>query len=218
MKMGFWKKCKEYVDILDILLPPPVWLIWKLISTRITKETRRIVILGCQGSGKTELWCRLRGIQNQEKGGTGQEQIEEFELGQKEDGTSVVVLTTKDIGGGNLWVREYNNLINEDRTCIFYLINLQRFELEREDNQRRLRKITSIISNEKFEKCGLILVATFYDKCGKSRKEIQTEVQSMLREIKMMKKASEIPIEIINTTNDNDVKIIKKEIFKSLES
>lgn len=219
--MGIWKNLKEGMKVVFF----PVWLLWIFIREfcrGVSSETRRIVILGCQGSGKTELWCRLRGIPYQEKGpGTGSEQMEEFELGRKEDGTPVIVLTTKDIGGGEQWVKdEYDNLINEDGTYIFYLINLKQFEEEKKENQIRLTRIASIIKKKQFEKCGLRLVATFYDKCGKNKKEAQAEVQSMFRDIKMMKKskASEIPVEVINTTNDNDVEIIKKEILKSLES
>lgn len=216
--MKLWK---EYKDFLRTLCWP-IEIIWifirELFKGEITKETRRIVILGKKWSGKTELWCRLRGIKNQEKGGTSEEPIEMFELGRKEDGTPVIVLATKDIGGGDQWVSDYDNLINEDGTYVFYLINLDRFEKEKKENQLRLTRIASIIKKKKFEKCGLRLVATFYDTCGKSKNEAIADVQSMLREIKMIKKTSEIPVEVINTTNDNDVKIIKKEILKSLES
>ena len=165
--MGFLKKCKEFVEYV-VNGYRKIYLFFK---SKINKETRRIVILGSQISGKTELWCRLQGIPNQENGGTSNEPIEWFELGRKEDGTPVFVLATRDIGGGDKWVYKYDDLINEDGTYIFYLINLERFEEEKEGNLDRLRKIASIIISKKFEKCGLRLVATFYDKYGKARKK-----------------------------------------------
>lgn len=67
-------------------------------------KTRRIAILGSSMSGKTTLWNQLRNRNvGYDYSPTGQSYIESFRV--KIDDREVLVLATKDIGGGDDWVK-----------------------------------------------------------------------------------------------------------------
>ena len=86
------------------LFPPfgLIYLLWILIS-RIpgvpNKHTKKIVILGCKESGKTELWSRLGAkLKESSKNRTAQQTVSEFTISKNEK--KITISETKDIGGG----------------------------------------------------------------------------------------------------------------------
>ena len=105
------------------------------LSDSPNEKTKRIVILGSSMSGKTTLWKQLKDrlvgyddhistsgkavIASDEYRTTGLATIDSFKVKYKEN--EVRILATKDIGGGDLWVKYYDELITEDGTFIYFL-------------------------------------------------------------------------------------------------
>ena len=175
------------------------------------KKTVKIIILGPQYSGKTELWCRLQGIVNKEKGGTGQDEIKEFVLGKKKDGTSVVVEDSIDIGGGDTYVKEYDKLIVSDGTFIYYLIDVRKIKQDKEDTKLRLRKIASLATKDNLHDTD--------DEDGKYPGIKEDAKKEIIRDIlgNTIKGLKSTRVEIISPTNPTDIETIKNEILKTIE-
>ena len=190
--------------------------LFKLLFPR--KDTVKIAILGCKGCGKTELWCRLQGKDNLSHGGTSQEKIDSFIIGKKSDGTKVEVAATKDIGGGDSWVSEYESLINHDGTFIYFLIDLTKMEEKNVDDIRdRLRKISAIMENGKFKNCGLRILATFFDKYNGTEAQAISYIKEKVFKKRIKGIDMEKRIQVINVTDNNHVEIIREQILKSIE-
>ena len=87
-----------------------------MLSNTITRNTKNIVILGSKGSGKTTLWNKLRNINNDtDTTTTDQEKIKQF-LVKGSNNRSVNITDTQDLGGDNLWVNNYDKIINKKGT------------------------------------------------------------------------------------------------------
>ena len=201
----------------------PIWGPWVLIFKLFApdKNTVKIAILGgSKGCGKTELWNQLRGTKNPGKP-TTQAIIESFVLGKKQNGDEVTVETSKDYGGGKLYVEYYKEIINSSGVFIYFLIDLRTIKENTEVIRARLRKIGTIIKKNKYENCGICIVGTFYDKyksASKDKEDARNEIWTVLKNIKELDKLKkdELHTHIINTTNKSDIEEILREIFKTL--
>lgn len=102
----------------------PLWLLWVLGGSLLVglfcgllsspdENTKRIVVFGSKASGKTTLWNQLmdKKVVREEYRTTNQEKIESFNV--FANNHYVKVLATKDIGGGDMFVRYYDELISE---------------------------------------------------------------------------------------------------------
>lgn len=186
------------------------------------KKTVKIIILGPQYSGKTELWCRLQGIVNKSKGGTGKDEIKEFVLGKKKDGTSVIVEDSIDMGGGDLYVKEYDKQIVSDGIFIYYLIDVRKIKQDKEDTKLRLRKIASLVTKNSLHNCGITILGTHIDtddEDGKYPGTKEDAKKEIIREIlgNTIKGLKSPRVEIISPTNPTDIETIKNEILKTIE-
>ena len=213
----------NWLPIIDEFLPIIQWLLEIIFKQmKPNKKTVKIIILGPQYSGKTELWCRLQGIVNKEKGGTGQDEIKEFVLGKKKDGTSVVVEDSIDIGGGDTYVKEYDKLIVSDGTFIYYLIDVRKIKQDKEDTKLRLRKIASLATKNNLHNCGITILGTHIDtddEDGKYPGIKEDAKKEIIRDIlgNTIKGLKSTRVEIISPTNPTDIETIKNEILKTIE-
>ncbi len=213
---GLWTIIIASLPILQQLLE----IIFK--QKKPNKNTVKIIILGPQYSGKTELWCRLQGKVNKEKGGTGKEEIKEFVLGKKKDGTSVVVEDSIDMGGGDSYVKEYDKLIVSNGTFIYYLIDVRKITQGKEDTKLRLRKIASLAKKNNLHNCGITILGTHIDaddEDGKYPGTKEDAKKEIIREIlgDTIKGLKSTRVEIVSPTNPTDIETIKNEILKTIE-
>ena len=115
----------------------PLWLLWVLGGSLLVglfcgllsspdENTKRIVVFGSKASGKTTLWNQLmdKKVVREEYRTTNQEKIESFNV--FANNHYVKVLATKDIGGGDMFVRYYDELISENGTFVYFLVDLTR--------------------------------------------------------------------------------------------
>lgn len=205
----------------------PIWAPWWFLFSIFEpgEKTVKIAILGgSKGCGKSELWNQLRRTKNPEKA-TEQTEIESFVLGKKRNGEEVIVETTKDFGGGELYVRFYEEIINSDGVFIYFLIDLRNIKRDADIIRARLRKITTIIEKGKYENCGICIIGTFYDKFRgvlglKDKEDAKNEIWKVLnnghKNIKGLDK-DKLNIRIINTTDQSDIEEIRKEILATLD-
>lgn len=210
------------------LLLWPIWplgwllyLILKLLLKSPNDKTIKIAILGgSKGCGKSELWNQLRGTKNPRKP-TEQIEIKSFVLGKKKNGEDVTVETTKDLGGGDLYVSSYEEIINSDDVFIYFLIDLRSIKKDAENIRARLRKIGTIL--KKHKNCGVNIIGTFYDKyrgvfAQNSKEDAKNEILRVLAHKPVMGiDEKKLHIHIINTTNNQDIEEIRNEILKTLE-
>lgn len=205
-------------------LTSPIWVPLMLIIGIFIPDdnTVKIAILGgSKGCGKTELWNQLRGTKNPKKS-TEQTKVDSFVLGKKQNGDEVKVETTKDLGGGDLYVEYYKDIINSNGVFIYFLIDLQTIKENTNEIRARLRKILTIIEKGKYDNCGICIVGTFYDKYksdSKDKEDAKNEIWKVLnsghRAIKGLDK-DKLNIHIINTTDKSDIEEIRKEILATL--
>lgn len=214
----------SWLPIIVASMPILQWLLEIIFKQRKpNKKTVKIIILGPQYSGKTELWCGLRRIVNKSKGGTeGKSEIKEFELGKKKDGTKVFVEDSIDIGGGDSYVKEYDNLLVSDGTFIYYLIDVRKIKQDKEDTRIRLRKIASLVTKKDLHNCGITILGTHIDTDDEDGNYPGTKddaKKEIIREIlgNTIKGLKSPRVEIISPTNPTDIETIKNEILKTIE-
>ena len=151
------------------------------LSDSPNEKTKRIVILGSSMSGKTTLWKQLKDrlvgyddhistsgkavIASDEYRTTGLATIDSFKVKYKEN--EVRILATKDIGGGDLWVKYYDELITEDGTFIYFLVDLTKLQDAKQEIRSRLQLISKRIKDKKLSNCGFKIVATHFDEYEK---------------------------------------------------
>lgn len=228
--MGFFDRLKKRITSLDrkelalLCLQPiqgGIFLFTKELYCTITAKTKRIIILGSKGSGKTTLWNQLQDkIQTSSPDPTDISNIESFRIAA--NGRTVKVPSTKDIGGGNDWVTSYENIINKDGTYIYYLVDLLNLHEKQMalEIRARLTKISYIIKDKRLMNCGCKILLTnkaAYDKEHKAKFGSPLEhAKNMLELNKLDKKKLSfsindmmIPVEL---TNSADIEKIKKEI------
>ena len=159
----------------------PVWLLWVLggsigsilvalfcgLSSSPDEKTKRIVVFGSKASGKTTLWNQLMDKKVvTEYRTTDQEKIESFNF--FANNRFVRVLATKDIGGGDMFVRYYNELISENGTFVYFLVDLTRLHETKQEIRSRLQVISKCIKDKKLLNCGFKIIATHFDEYDKN--------------------------------------------------
>lgn len=131
------------------------------IITSPNKETKKIIILGMKGAGKTTLWNKLRGKNSTPKE-TSIEEIESFTL-KRIDGSDITIESTEDIGGGDDNVSgKYEELIQKD-SFIYFLFDIRKVEQDKKVINARMMKIWTHIIDHNIENVSMQLVATHFD-------------------------------------------------------
>ena len=214
----------------------PVWLLWVLggsigsilvalfcgLSSSPDEKTKRIVVFGSKASGKTTLWNQLmdKKVVREEYRTTNQEKIESFNF--FANNHFVRVLATKDIGGGDMFVRYYNELISENGTFVYFLVDLTRLHETKQEIRSRLQVISKCIKDKKLQNCGFKIIATHFDEYDKNNynllektKNAKAEVMSVLTDKKINNCSLKIDLDHIMVANLLDksyINSIKKEI------
>ena len=213
----------------------PVWLLWVLggsigsilvalfcgLSSSPDEKTKRIVVFGSKASGKTTLWNQLMDKKVvTEYRTTDQEKIESFNF--FANNRFVRVLATKDIGGGDMFVRYYDELISENGTFVYFLVDLTRLHETKQEIRSRLQVISKCIKDKKLQNCGFKIIATHFDEYDKNNynllektKKAKAEVISVLtdKEIKNCSLKLDLDhIMVANLLNKYYIDIIKKDI------
>lgn len=205
----------------------PLWIIWLLAGGVITgllcgmlsspdENTQKIVILGSSGAGKTTLWDKLRGkISHTSYYQTNQESVDSFSI--TVAGKTVRIPKTRDIGGNDFAVQYYKDLINEDGTFIYFLVDLTKLDVTEREIRARLQVISKILKDKKLEKCGFKILATHFDEYSRKKstrpEDAVAEVQKCLSNIKNCSIKIDIDhIMAVDLTKGYYVDKIKKEI------
>ena len=213
----------------------PVWLLWVLggsigsilvalfcgMSSSPDENTKRIVVFGSKASGKTTLWNQLMDKKVvTEYRTTDQEKIESFNF--FANNRFVRVLATKDIGGGDMFVRYYNELISENGTFVYFLVDLTRLHETKQEIRSRLQVISKCIKDKKLLNCGFKIIATHFDEYDKNNynllektKKAKAEVISVLTDKEIKKCSLKLDLDHIMVANLLDksyINSIKKEI------
>ena len=213
----------------------PVWLLWVLggsigsilvalfcgSSSSPDEKTKRIVVFGSKASGKTTLWNQLMDKKVvTEYRTTDQEKIESFNV--FANNHYVKVLATKDIGGGDMFVRYYNELISENGTFVYFLVDLTRLHETKQEIRSRLQVISKCIKDKKLLNCGFKIIATHFDEYDKNNynllektKKAKAEVISVLTDKEIKNCSLKIDLDHIMVANLLDksyINSIKKEI------
>ena len=213
----------------------PVWLLWVLggsigsilvalfcgLSSSPDEKTKRIVVFGSKASGKTTLWNQLMDKKVvTEYRTTDQEKIESFNF--FANNRFVRVLATKDIGGGDMFVRYYNELISENGTFVYFLVDLTRLHETKQEIRSRLQVISKCIKDKKLLNCGFKIIETHFDEYDKNNynllektKKAKAEVISVLTDKEIKNCSLKIDLDHIMVANLLDksyINSIKKEI------
>lgn len=214
----------------------PVWLLWVLggsigsilvalfcgLLSSPDENTKRIVVFGSKASGKTTLWNQLmdKKVVREEYRTTNQEKIESFNV--FANNHYVKVLATKDIGGGDMFVRYYDELISENGTFVYFLVDLTRLHETKQEIRSRLQVISKCIKDKKLQNCGFKIIATHFDEYDKNNynllektKNAKAEVMSVLTDKKINNCSLKIDLDHIMVANLLDksyITSIKKEI------
>ena len=212
-----------------------MWLLWVLggsigsilvaifcgLSSSPDEKTKRIVVFGSKASGKTTLWNQLMDKKVvTEYRTTDQEKIESFNF--FANNRFVRVLATKDIGGGDMFVRYYNELISENGTFVYFLVDLTRLHETKQEIRSRLQVISKCIKDKKLLNCGFKIIATHFDEYDKNNynllektKKAKAEVISVLTDKEIKNCSLKIDLDHIMVANLLDksyINSIKKEI------
>ena len=210
-----------------------MWLLWVLggsilvvlfcrLSSSPDEKTKRIVVFGSKASGKTTLWNQLmdKKVVREEYRTTNQEKIESFNV--FANNHYVKVLATKDIGGGDMFVRYYDELISENGTFVYFLVDLTRLHETKQEIRSRLQVISKCIKDKKLQNCGFKIIATHFDEYDKNNynllektKNAKAEVMSVLTDKKINNCSLKIDLDHIMVANLLDksyINSIKKEI------
>ena len=184
----------------------PVWLLWVLggsigsilvalfcgLSSSPDEKTKRIVVFGSKASGKTTLWNQLMDKKVvTEYRTTDQEKIESFNF--FANNHFVRVLATKDIGGGDMFVRYYNELISENGTFVYFLVDLTRLHETKQEIRSRLQVISKCIKDKKLLNCGFKIIATHFDEYDKNN-------------YNLLEKTKKAKAEVISVLTDKEIK------------
>jgi GTPase SAR1 family protein len=211
----------------------PLWLLWVLGGSLLVglfcgllsspdENTKRIVVFGSKASGKTTLWNQLmdKKVVREEYRTTNQEKIESFNV--FANNHYVKVLATKDIGGGDMFVRYYDELISENGTFVYFLVDLTRLHETKQEIRSRLQVISKCIKDKKLQNCGFKIIATHFDEYDKNNynllgktKNAKAEVMSVLTDKKINNCSLKIDLDHIMVANLLDksyINSIKKEI------
>lgn len=189
----------------------------------ITPKTRHVIILGSKGAGKTTLWNILQNkITEKEPLPTDKEPIVGFKI--NVGGKTVKISSTKDIGGGDDWVKDYDEIIKENGTFIFYLVDLLNLHErgKKEEIRARLKKISTIIKDKKLNNCGCHILATNYERYSSNGlMDKYGQPASFVKDVLKLHTMGDLSMKIndfitpIELMNDNDIEKIKMQITQS---
>lgn len=182
-----------------------------ILSDSPSPETKKIIILGLQGSGKTTLWRLLKG-EHLTKGTyspTSKDQVESFNVSGSNNRT-IKIETTLDLGGGDLYVNHYKELV-EAGTFVYFLIDLTTISEKKADINQRLCKLNSLFKDKGIEeKCGLKIIGTHLDETGLTK---QQAIEKIAKEIKLKYYNNNVvAMDLFNTV---DFQTLKDEIVEA---
>ena len=216
-----------------VLVNEAVWPFWvlvilcgelialiRMLGSVPSEKTRRIVILGSKASGKTTLWNQLR---NRNIGydyvASQQAKVESFYVTYGDH--SVKVLATKDIGGDDLYVKYYEDLINKDGTFIYFLIDLSRLQETKQEVRSRFQVISKCIKDKKLKNCGFKILATHYDLYHGNSKNPEDAAKACVLQCLTDKRIKNCSLKIdldhimvVNLLSSSYIDKIKKEITR----
>lgn len=194
-----------------------IWLIRLLFSkNEISEYTKKIVIMGGVGVGKTTLWKQLRGetLRNVYEPTSGEEDVNKFSFTTK-SGRKIYVEKSKDMGGTDDYVKYYSELLT-DGTFVFLLVDLTKLNDEAHDQIFAMLGMIKRKLNLKSKGAGLKILAThFYDysRRNKTRDDAKHDVKEFLGH--KLKHYSDKSIEIVELRFKSDIEKIKEEIANS---
>lgn len=191
-----------------------------------TPKTRNIVILGSKGAGKTTLWHRLQGVEdlNDSPKNTSQEKIKSFKIDVSD--RSVLVSDTVDYGGDDKWATSYENIICNDGTFVYFLVDLLELHEHEEEMYKQIRGRLALVSNicrqKKLKDCGCKILATNKRKYVEQGLEAEhgepVEYVKKVLKLHTLKRMSIkiddfiLPVEL---TDEADINKIKEEIINN---
>lgn len=211
----------------DILFPPTLLL--KLLKILLSpKKATSIAILGMKGSGKSTLWKGLGGVKDV-KINTKYERIPSFTL-VRDDGSTVVINETRDIGGEDSYVKYYSELITPN--CFVYYVadatKIQEYQYYRRIRSD-LRKIDDVLRKKSItpDQFGFKILLSHYDEfmmvepeC--SKEELYQVFFDKLATIKstgyvggLVRSRNNAILQAIILTTESDISLIKNEIGKN---
>lgn len=175
-------------------------------------KTVHVIILGSTASGKTTLWHQLQNIQlPKDYVTTSEDWIDSFIV--KINGKTRKVSHTKDLGGNDMYVEAYDEIIKKDGTFIYFLVDLTRLEETRAEIRARLLKIYKILQDKKLNECGIRILATHHDEYLKTKNtDAKCYVNQILKIRSIQGFSKGLEITPINLLCKEEVDIIKKQI------
>lgn len=197
------------IYLIGSILFGAIWdILYEILKSEPTPETKSVVILGMPGAGKTTMWHHLRGISAPRLyANTDKDEVSEFEFAKKQDGTPLKIATTSDLGGQGSFVgSEYDKLIKRDSFILFFMSteDLQD-EKKRKDIEKRLEKIQKIVSENNLKgSVALQFVITKIDLVGQSKANEYKE---------LLTKQCKVSMEAIHA---GDLRYRDGELFQSL--
>ena len=128
------------------------YLLYKYIKKYIKKSVlltpifgTSIGVLGMKGAGKTQLYNTLRGAQDLETSATGTNDYDSFvfEYGDRK----IKISKGRDIGGGDMYVREYYDKMIKEKDIIFFLFDVKQY-MENPDYAKEVKARMDFIWNK----------------------------------------------------------------------
>ena len=209
----------------DFLFPPSLLL--KLLRILLTpKKATSIAVLGMKSAGKTTLWKGLGGVKKVEE--TKMKTIPSFTM-VRDDGSTVVINESIDIGGEPGYVKQYDQLIVPD--CYIYYVadatKIQDYQYYRRIRSD-LRKIDSVLQKKEItpNHIGFKILLSHYDELkkkepGYSKEQLYAEFFDKMSSVKstgyiggLVRGQNKSIIRAVNLTKKPDISVIKDEIVK----
>lgn len=189
----------------------------KEVAKNIAKNpnVKRIAILGMQTAGKTRFLSFLKGEPFVE-GTTSRKSYTEF-VYRLTSGKNITISSGKDIGGGNIYRVDYNEMIENNDVIIFMfnmnayiknIIDLEGFPYQRSCNSR----FEHVYDKIKESKKRLVVIATHKDECSLSESSIIQKFDILINS-KTYKEMFK-DVQLVDLTNNNDVEQLIDTIFK----
>lgn len=204
------------------LIPPIVLLTiiiikWLRERKKVTPYTKKVVIMGTRGAGKTTLWKRLRGEDYENIRQTTAEEVKEFTIKTK-SGREIRVAKTKDYSGSEEYITQFKDLI-EDNTFVILLVDLNNFTEEAKGQiLGSLNMIVRTMKGRNEKGDGLKLIATNFWKYSasgnKSKEDARVDVRNFLGRGKLERYLVK-DIEVVDLRCSTDIERIKEEIVNS---
>ena len=186
-----------------------------LINALMPKDAKSIAIFGSKGAGKTTLWEQLKGVfQDKEYSPTlGVNAVDEFTV--EFNGKKKTIKKSADFGGDDNLVKRYGEII-EDKTFIYYLIDLTRLNDIKKETRARLQAITKVIKERKIES-GLKLVGTHYAAFQKTTGLSKDQAKQRLFNSLDLKSIKDVKIDdvilVLELTDRRDIEQILEQII-----